>query len=214
MVDSLAAATRLVQAENQTLEARLSESTAEVAKLREHLEQARREAVTDGLTKLANRRAFDEELHRMCLQADAQGETLSLALLDIDHFKRFNDTWGHQTGDQVLRYVASVIAQISATPRFAARYGGEEFALIFPGEAAPVVAAILDDAREEIASRMLKRRSTNDDLGAITVSAGLAQRQQGETTSSLTERADRALYASKHAGRNRVTTDLPAAVAA
>jgi diguanylate cyclase len=214
MVDSLAAATRLVQAENQLLESRLSDSTAEVAKLREHLELARREATTDGLTKLANRRAFDEEISRLCREADANGEPLSLALLDIDHFKRFNDTWGHQTGDQVLRYVASVIAQIGAPPRVAARYGGEEFAMLFPGEEAASVAAILEEAREEIASRMLKRRSTKDDLGTITVSAGLTQRHHGEPLSSLMERADRALYASKHAGRNRVTTDaLPAAAA-
>ena len=214
MVDGLAKATRLVQRENQVLESRLSESTAEVAKLREHLELARREATTDGLTKLANRRAFDDELNRMCAQADAANQAVTLAIIDIDHFKRFNDTWGHQTGDQVIRYVASVIAQIGVAPRFAARYGGEEFALIFPNEPAGKVAATLENAREEIASRMLKRRSTNDDLGAITVSAGLAERHRGESPMGLMEGADRALYASKRGGRNRVTTADQTAVAA
>jgi diguanylate cyclase len=205
MVDTLTAATERVQKQNHTLEKKLSESTTEVARLREHLEQVRRDATTDGLTNLANRKAFDDELARACADADEQGGALTLAVLDIDHFKSFNDTWGHQTGDQVIRFVASVIGRIGATPRFAARYGGEEFAMIFPGEDAAVVEACLEEIRDEVASRMLKRRSTNEDLGTVTVSAGLAQRQPGETMTCTMERADAALYVSKRAGRNRVT---------
>jgi diguanylate cyclase len=129
-----------------------------------------------------------------------------LAVVDIDHFKRFNDTWGHQTGDQVLRYVASVLGRLARTPRMAARYGGEEFALIFPGESEAVVEAALDSVRQEIASRSLRRRSTDDELGAVTISAGYARMKQGETATSLLGRADAALYASKHGGRNRVTS--------
>ena len=92
--------------------------------------------MTDALTQLANRKAFDEELTRLCGEAAESGPPLTLAVIDIDHFKRFNDTWGHQTGDQVLRFVASVIGRIGAPPRLAARYGGEEFGLIFPGDPA------------------------------------------------------------------------------
>ena len=139
---------------------------------------------------------------------------VSVAVLDIDHFKRFNDTWGHQTGDQVLRYVASVIGRVGDTPpRTAARYGGEEFSIVFPGEDAASVCALLDAIREEIGSRMLKRRSTNEDLGAVTISMGVAQRYANESPASLVERADKALYASKRGGRNRVTNaeTLPAA---
>ena len=205
-VETLADATARTQRENKVLEKRLAESTSEVARLREHLEQVRRDATTDGLTNLANRKAFDEELERACAEADAAGEQLSLAVIDIDHFKNFNDTWGHQTGDQVIRYVASVIGRVGAPPRLAARYGGEEFALIFPRESAVVAAALLEEIREEVSSRMLKRRSTNDDLGAITVSSGLAQRRPHESAHSLMERADTALYASKRTGRNRVTS--------
>jgi diguanylate cyclase len=91
-------------------------------------------------------------------------------------------------------------------PRFAARYGGEEFAMIFPRECAADVLQTLEDIREEISSRSLKRRSTNDDLGAITVSAGLAEMATGESMESLIGRADDALYASKRTGRNKVTT--------
>lgn len=205
VVTGLAEATRRVQKENKSLETRLAESTAEVDRLREHLEQVRRDATTDGLTNLANRKAFDEELDRACSEADEAGSTLCLAVLDIDHFKGFNDTWGHQTGDQVIRYVASVIGRVAAPPRFAARYGGEEFAMIFPRESAALVAGTLEEIRVEVSSRMLKRRSTNEDLGAITISSGFAERRPGETGHSVMERADAALYTSKRGGRNRVT---------
>ena len=205
VVSTLADATRRVHKENQSLETRLAESTAEVDRLREHLEQVRRDATTDGLTNLANRKAFDEELDRACSEADEASTTICLAVLDIDHFKGFNDTWGHQTGDQVIRYVASVIGRVAAMPRFAARYGGEEFAMIFPRESSAIVAATLEEIRVEVSSRMLKRRSTNEDLGTITISSGFAERRPQESGHSLMERADTALYASKRSGRNKVS---------
>ena len=209
LVETLSTATRKIQRENKSLEKRLAESTDEVGRLREHLEQVRRDATTDALTSLANRKAFDDELARACSEANLNQERLMLAVLDIDHFKRFNDSWGHQTGDQVIRYVSSVIGRMAPPPRFAARYGGEEFAMIFPGEAAEEVLQTLEDIREEISSRSLKRRSTNDDLGAITVSAGLAELAAGESMEALIGRADEALYASKRTGRNKVTMAAP-----
>lgn len=205
MVQSLAAATRRIQKENKSLEDRLGASKAEVTRLREHLEQVRREATTDGLTQLANRRAFDDALERACRDADTQGGDFTIAVLDIDHFKSFNDTWGHQTGDQVLRYVASVIGRLGSAPRFAARFGGEEFAMLFPNETAKSVLRSLEEIRQEVASRALKRRSTNEDLGTVTISSGFTVRQAGEPSNVALERADAALYASKRAGRNRVT---------
>jgi diguanylate cyclase len=205
MVESLASATQRVQRENKTLEDKLADTTAEVTRLRQHLEMVRRDAMTDGLTKLANRKAFDEALERALQAADTDGAPLTLAVIDIDHFKTFNDSWGHQTGDQVIRFVAGVIARAGVSPRTAARYGGEEFALILPGIDAGAAMAILEEIREEVGSRMLKRRSTQQDLGAVTVSVGLAERLPDEPQSSLIERADAALYASKRAGRNRTT---------
>jgi diguanylate cyclase len=206
IVTGLTSATRKVQSENETLEKRLDASTREVARLREHLEQVRRDAMTDALTNLANRKAFDEHLEAACARADAEDGALTLAVLDIDHFKRFNDTWGHQTGDQVLRYVASVMGRVAKDPRIAARYGGEEFAMIFPNESLGQVENALEAVRKEIGSRSLRRRSTDDELGAVTLSAGFARRRPGETASALLDRADAALYASNHAGRNRVTS--------
>jgi diguanylate cyclase len=214
MVDTLANATRKVRQENATLESQLADTTAEVSRLREHLEQTRRDAMTDGLTSLANRKAFDEALAHACAAADESGEAVTLAIVDIDHFKSFNDKWGHQTGDQVLRYVASVLGRAGAPPRTAARYGGEEFALIMPGEAARAAMTLLEEVRGEVASRVLKRRSTNEDLGQVTISTGLAERRPGEAPASLIERADAALYASKRGGRNRTSAADPIAAAA
>ena len=206
MIETLASATRRVQRDNDTLEKRLSTSTQEVQRLREHLESARRDAMTDALSNLPNRKAFDQGLARACEAAEASGAPLTLAVLDIDHFKRFNDTWGHQTGDQVIRFVASIIRKSGDPPRLPARYGGEEFALVLPGERAEAAMAILNAVRVEISSRALKRRSTDEDLGAVTVSAGIAERRAGESLAAFVERADAALYESKRAGRNRVTS--------
>ncbi|MFL5295046.1 MAG: GGDEF domain-containing protein [Phenylobacterium sp.] len=214
VVDGLAAATSKVQAENRTLEDQLAETTAELGRLRENLDQVRRDAMTDGLTGLTNRKAFDERLEALTEKAEAEGQALTLAIIDIDHFKGFNDAWGHQIGDQVLRYVSAVIGRAGAAPRVAARYGGEEFAIIFPSENGRTAMAVLEEIRTEVSSRSLKRRSTNEDLGAITVSAGYAERLSGESIVSLLGRADTALYASKHAGRNRTTAAPPAAIAA
>ena len=205
MVETLSAATRKVREENQALESQLADTTSELSRLREHLEQVRRDAMTDALTMLFNRKAFDEALDKACKEAAEQRGIVTLAVIDIDHFKIFNDTWGHQTGDQVIRYVASVIGRMAEGTRVAARYGGEEFALIFPGEDRDTAFSVIERAREEISTRILKRRSTNEQLGAITISSGVAETMHGDQPATLIERADGALYASKRNGRNRTT---------
>ena len=104
----------------------------EMEKLRTSLRQARAEALTDALTGIANRKLFDETLRLRKEEADAEKTELSLMLCDIDHFKSFNDTWGHQTGDQVIRFVASALTKFALPDHLVARYGGEEFAVIMP----------------------------------------------------------------------------------
>lgn len=205
MVDTLSAATLKVREENQALESQLADTTDELTRLRTHLEQVRREAMTDALTLLFNRKAFDESLDKACKDAAKRNGVVTLAIVDIDHFKVFNDTWGHQTGDQVIRYVASVLGRYAEGTRVAARYGGEEFAIIFPGEDRDVAMAVVEKVREEISTRILKRRSTNEDLGAVTISGGIAESSRGEQPMELIERADGALYASKRNGRNRTS---------
>jgi diguanylate cyclase len=205
MLSTLTEATRRVQTQNSALEQRLLASRSEVERLRQNLDVVRRDAMTDALTSLPNRKAWDEGITKAVESAAHSGKTLSVVILDIDNFKRFNDTWGHQTGDQIIRYVASTVDRLAQAPRLAARYGGEEYAIALPGESAEVAVKLLDGLRLEIASRPLKRRSTNEDLGAVTVSAGVAQYHLGDSVMSLVARADAALYASKHAGRNLVT---------
>jgi diguanylate cyclase len=215
LVEGLSEATRKARRQNIMLSDHLRDSTLEVSRMKEHLEIVRRDSMTDALTSLANRKCFEEQLVTACDEAERTGGLVTLALLDIDHFKRFNDTWGHQTGDQVLRYVASIIGRQASPPRLAARYGGEEFALLAPAEGGDRLAVALEIIREGVAGRRLKRRSTDEELGAVTVSAGYAQRRPGEGTASLIERADAALYASKRGGRNQVTNaDAPATRAA
>src|SRR5262249_38303378 len=118
------------------------------------------------------------------------------------------------TGDQVIRFVASVIGRVGAPPRFAARYGGEEFAMIFAGETPRSVEKTLVEVLEEVSSRRLRRRSTHEDLGAATIPARFADRQPGDPPATLVDRADAALYASKREGRNRVTSAERKATAA
>jgi diguanylate cyclase len=205
LVSGLTAATRQAEEENKALQKQIKDSTTEIYQLRANLAQVRRDATTDALTNLANRKAYDTELQLKFEISERTGAPITLAVIDIDNFKRFNDTWGHQTGDQVLRYVASIIGRVGAAPRFAARYGGEEFALIFPGETAEAVQTLLIDVLKEIGSSALRRRSSNEELGVITVSAGVAQLKDGESAHALMGRADAALYVSKRAGRNRST---------
>jgi diguanylate cyclase len=207
LVSSLAAATLDMANHNQHLNQQLQRSSQEIETLRTSLESVRVESLTDSLTGLANRRMFDETLRMRIDEARAQRSDLCLLLCDIDHFKRFNDTWGHHTGDQILRFLASAL-QAHARPDFlVARYGGEEFAMILPRISARLAAQTAEALRAAIQAKRLRRRSTNEDLGQVTVSLGIARLQPGDTPAGFVERADACLYSSKRNGRNQVTTD-------
>ena len=195
----------LADARAARYKAELQSSADEVQHLREAMERIQRDALTDPLTNLGNRRAFEQSLERACADMDANDTPLALAVIDIDHFKSFNDTWGHQTGDQVIRFIGGAVCALAVPPRMAARYGGEEFVVIMPRESRESALRALEELREEVGKRDLKRRATGEELGRVTVSIGVAQRRRGEPSSAFVERADAALYASKHNGRNRVT---------
>jgi diguanylate cyclase len=207
IVSSLAAATLDMANHNQRLTSELQRSTGEIDTLRTSLESVRMESLTDSLTGLSNRRMFDETLRMRIDEARAQRSELCLVLCDIDHFKRFNDTWGHHTGDQILRFLASAMQAHSRPDYLVARYGGEEFAMILPRVPARVAAQLAETVRAAIQAKRLRRRSTNEDLGQVTVSMGIARLQPGDTPQGLVERADACLYASKRNGRNQITTD-------
>ncbi len=163
------------------------------------LMQIRDQASTDMLTGLANRRALEEALGRACAHAAREHEPLSLAMVDIDHFKAFNDTHGHQLGDRVLQLVGKTLAQQTRASDVAARYGGEEFCVLIPG--------IGTEAAAETAGRLCAAISAASGALSVTASAGVASLPVGGTAQALVAAADAALYAAKRAGRNRVVVD-------
>jgi diguanylate cyclase len=207
LVSSLAAATLDMANHNQQLNDQLRRSTHEMDTMRKTLETVRVESLTDGLTGLANRRMFDETLRMRIEEARAQQSELCLLLCDVDHFKRFNDTWGHHTGDQILRFLASALQSHARNDVLVARYGGEEFAMVMPRVNEQTALQTGEALRKAIQAKRLRRRSTNEDLGLVTVSIGIARLQASDTVAGLIERADACLYSSKRNGRNRITTD-------
>jgi diguanylate cyclase len=190
-----------------TLTAQLEASHRTVATLQDQLRQAREEASIDPLSGIVNRRGFDAELLRMCRAGAKEGTGFSLVMVDIDHFKRINDSYGHPFGDQVIRAVAQALAQLTQRQDMAARYGGEEFVLLLPETPLAGARDVAERIRGAIARGKIKRGAGNEPVGNITISAGVAQYVPGEDPTSIVARADRALYASKQGGRNRVTVD-------
>ncbi len=204
IVESLVQTTNDMQKTNQSLEQKLNASKAEISQLQQNLEMVRHESLTDPMTGLSNRKFFDEALERAIADAMARGEPLSLLMIDIDHFKRFNDSYGHLTGDQVLRLVAASLKQNVKGQDIAARYGGEEFGVILPNTVLRSAVTVGDHIRRAAMSKELMKRSTGEHLGRITISVGAATLHRGDTPQSLIERADACLYAAKRSGRNRV----------
>jgi diguanylate cyclase len=189
---------------NERLDQELAKSTRVISDLQRDLEIVRREAMTDGLTGLANRKAFDRELNRMIQEAKEKHETFTLLMVDIDHFKSFNDNFGHQVGDQVLRLVGRALVDGIKGRDFASRYGGEEFAIILPQSNMTAGVAVGNSLRRAVASKDLVNRNTSEKLGQVTMSVGVAEYVNGESGEELIERADSALYTAKHNGRNQV----------
>ena len=204
IVESLVQSAKEMEASNLKLEERLNASKQEISELQSNLEAVRNESLTDPLTQLANRKFFDSALEHAINEARAKKEPLSLMMTDIDHFKAFNDNYGHLTGDQVLRLVALAMKQNVKGLDTAARYGGEEFAVILPNTVLRSALTVGDHIRRAVMTKDLMKRSTGEHLGRITISVGIATLHKGDTMQSLIERADACLYAAKRHGRNRV----------
>jgi diguanylate cyclase len=164
----------------------------------------RTESQTDPLTGLANRKLFDGALVKAIAEAKAHREPLSLLMADVDYFKLFNDKFGHQTGDQVLRLVAQSMKQNVKGQDVAARYGGEEFVIALPKTTLRSAITVAEQIRSAVMAKELMKRSNGERLGRITVSIGVAHLRGDDTAQSLIERADNCLYAAKRNGRNRV----------
>ena len=202
-VDRLLQGSTAMQQNTSRFEQSLNAANDEIRRLRTELESLRQDAMNDELTGVFNRQAFDIELAQFLNHGD-HGPSIHLAMLDIDHFKQFNDRFGHMVGDRVLGLVGK---QLNATARVGVsvyRYGGEEFALIFCGGGFEQAVQFVENLRTTIGNLVLRDTRSGERLSGITVSIGIASRHRGETAEQLLERADIALYRAKESGRNRV----------
>ena len=204
IVELLVTSTREMRETNMALEDRLTLSKSEISNLQQSLEAIRAESLTDPLTGLGNRKYFDRSIEIAVQNALANGEPLSLLMFDIDHFKSFNDSYGHLTGDQVLRLVGMSLKQTIKGQDITARYGGEEFVVVLPNTTLRQALTVADHIRRAIMSKELKKKSTGEILGRVTISVGVSMLKPDDDTDSLIERADACLYAAKRNGRNRV----------
>jgi len=204
IVESLVKSTREMRDTNEALGDRLTLSKKEISNLQQSLEAIRAESLTDPLTGLGNRKYFDRSIEVAVQNALANGEPLSLLMFDIDHFKSFNDSYGHLTGDQVLRLVGNSLKQTIKGQDITARYGGEEFAVVLPNTALRQALTVADHIRRAVMAKELKKKSTGEILGRVTISVGVSMLKPGDDTDALIERADACLYAAKRNGRNRV----------
>ncbi len=190
-----------VAARLKGLAERVAHMEQEAQGYREHLEEQRQKALIDPLTGLPNRAAWSERLDHEISQWQQHGNTLLLAMLDLDHFKRINDNYGHLAGDKVLKIIASVLRKRLRGTDFIARFGGEEFVLLMPGTVPATGAKLLENLRASIEACPFHFKG---EPVTITVSMGMTAFKPGEHSDMVLKRADQALYRAKHAGRNRV----------
>ncbi|MBC3268752.1 diguanylate cyclase [Pseudomonas sp. SWRI81] len=190
-----------VAARLKGLSERVAHMEQEAQGFREHLEEQRQKALIDPLTGLPNRAAWSERLEHEIRQWQQHGNTLSLAMLDLDHFKRINDSYGHLAGDKVLKIIATVLRKRLRGSDFIARFGGEEFVLLLPATPPAAGAKLLETLRAAIEACPFHFKG---ERVTITISMGLASFRVGEHSDMVLKRADQALYRAKNAGRNRV----------
>jgi len=177
-----------VLTQTQMLEEQLQASNSELAQLKEDVERMRREAMTDGLTGIANRKLFDLELRKATMNAMANGEDLALVMMDVDRFSHFNDRFGHAVGDQVLKLVAVTIEECVKGQDTAARFGGDEFAILLPRTKLAEGIAVAKNIAKRVSSKNIINRATGERLGKVTMSAAVVVFQYGEPISELMRR--------------------------
>ncbi|QFT12267.1 GGDEF domain-containing protein [Vibrio sp. THAF190c] len=200
LVRQLVSESQNIRHSTQFLNSQLNAATTEISKLKSQLVEVQKDALFDSLTTLYNRRSFNKDLQMLC-ESD---QALCLVLLDIDHFKTFNDTYGHLFGDTVLKGIARKLKMTCRDGISAYRFGGEEFAMIIPNKSLRIARQIADTSRRSLEKLSIKDRRSGEQVGNITASFGVAELQPNETADSLIERADKLLYEAKSLGRNRV----------
>ena len=192
---------------SRQLNLELDEATSHIQTLSKQLEETEREVLLDALTGLNNRKAFDRKMNDLYEKFDKNEGFFSVIMLDIDYFKKFNDQYGHQVGDEVLRIVGSHLKKNLKGKDFPSRYGGEEFIVLLPDTKLDKAYIVAEQIRENISKKRLQIKKTGQALGNITVSVGVSEIREGDTAISVVERADSALYLAKDSGRNNVKSE-------
>jgi diguanylate cyclase len=204
LVLALTTLTRAMAERTHSIEEEMRRSEGEAKALRKSLARARKEAELDHLTGLPNRRAFETLLETAHAEALARSRPLSVAFCDIDHFKKVNDTHGHEAGDRILKVVAATLAETSNDCCHVARHGGEEFVMLFEGVGVDEARNLLDGARAKLANRKIINRYTDKPFGLVTFSGGVADVFKYSDVRAALKAADQALYRAKNDGRNRI----------
>jgi diguanylate cyclase len=205
-LDEALVGTAEMRSSAQALQQQIAASEQEISKLRGDLLRARDDALLDPLTRILNRRGFDQKVAALFEQPAADGRQHCLVMLDIDHFKKVNDAHGHPMGDRVIQALGEILRHtVGQEPHAAARYGGEEFAIVLPHSTLDDAARLAEQVRLRTKAMKIRHRQTQDVLLTVTVSGGVAALRPGDDAAMLIGRADAALYASKKAGRDRVS---------
>ncbi len=193
---------------SEAVSQKLEESTKEIENLKKQLEQVTHASQRDFLTGVYNRKTFEQLFDEQLSLVKEENKELCLLMIDIDHFKQFNDKFGHLLGDEVLKIVAHSLTNMLKGRDVVGRFGGEEFIVILPETNLDGAMRVAEIIRGSISSKELKQRNTGENYGTITVSIGVSRlRPESDTLPSLIKRADDALYRSKREGRNRVTKE-------
>jgi len=207
IAEEILSETRAINDSSTLLKERIVSSTQEIEILRKDLEQLRKEATSDTLTGLKNRRYLTQTFDKEAKRASASNTDLSLIIADIDHFKRINDMYGHLVGDRVIKRVARMLTDCVKGRDIVVRYGGEEFVILLPDTALEGAVALAEKICTYFKTMSWKRTDTGQTIGQVHISIGVSQYRDGEMFESLFHRADVALYHSKSNGRGRVTSE-------
>jgi len=199
--------TNKMEESSHSLQKRLENVTSEARNLKQTLERKEREASIDVLTDLHNRKALDKKIEDLYNEFTHQGSLFSVLMIDIDFFKKFNDTYGHKIGDEVLQIVGATLKECIKGKDFPARYGGEEFIVLLPMTSHNNASTVAEQIRQEISKKTFKLKKTGETIGQVTVSIGVSEIKSDDTIDSVVERADRSLYLAKGSGRNGVKTE-------
>jgi diguanylate cyclase len=212
MIEEVILDTREVERSSSELSQQLERAKQEANELRGKLEQAEREATRDVLTGLYNRKYLNKAIQALHARYQEDAAPFSVIMMDIDHFKKVNDTYGHKVGDSVLEFVGHTLTGSVKGRDVPARYGGEEFIVLLPATSSEDACKLADSIRNQVSAKTLKITKTQKTIGVVTISCGVAEIRGDDTVDSVVDRADQALYLAKESGRNKVKSekDLPA----